>query len=194
MKLLEDRIKQHVKVGDGNILKVDSFLNHQIDAQLLDEMGAEFERLYHEAGVTKILTIEASGIAIAVMAARHFGVPVVFAKKHKTLNIHGDVYVSSVESFTHKTTYDITVSKAFLNEGDRVLIVDDFLATGNALIGLIDLCRQAGAEVVGAGIAVEKAFQEGGKQLRERGLRVESLARVKNLSVTEGVSFVEDEE
>lgn len=192
MKLLEDRIKLHGKIGEGNILKVDSFLNHQIDAQLLDEMGAEFERLYHDAGVTKILTIEASGIAIAIMAAKHFGVPLVFAKKNKTLNIHGDVYVSKVESFTHKTTYDITVSKAFLNEGDKVLIIDDFLATGNALIGLIDLCKQAGAEVLGAGIAVEKAFQEGGKLLRDGGLRVESLARIAALSVTDGVSFVED--
>ena len=192
MKLLEERIKLHGKVGEGNILKVDSFLNHQIDAQLLDEMGAEFERLYHDAGVTKILTIEASGIAIAIMAAKHFCVPLVFAKKNKTLNIHGDVYVSKVESFTHKTTYDITVSKAFLNEGDKVLIIDDFLATGNALIGLMDLCKQAGAEVLGAGIAVEKAFQEGGKLLREGGLRVESLAKIASLSVTDGVSFVED--
>ena len=192
MKLLEDRIRQYGKIGEGNILKVDSFLNHQIDAQLLDEMGAEFERLYHDAGVTKILTIEASGIAIAIMAARHFGVPLVFAKKNKTLNIHGDVYVSAVESFTHKTTYNITVSKAFLNECDKVLIIDDFLATGNALIGLIDLCKQAGAEVLGAGIAIEKAFQDGGKQLREGGLRVESLARVQSLSVTDGITFVEE--
>lgn len=194
MKLLEDRIRADGKIGEGNILKVDCFLNHQIDVSLLDAIGAEFERLYHEAGVTKILTIEASGIAIAVMAARHFGVPVVFAKKHKTLNIYGDVYVSKVESFTHKTTYNITVSKAFLSPDDKILIIDDFLAVGNALLGLQDLCKQAGAEIVGAGIAVEKAFQGGGDALRAQGMRVESLARVQALSVAEGVTFVEETE
>ena len=190
MKLLEDRIRADGKIGEGNILKVDSFLNHQIDVSLLDAMGAEFERLYHDAGVTKILTIEASGIAIAVMAARHFGCPVVFAKKHKTLNIFGDVYVSKVESFTHKAVYDITVSKAFLQPEDRILIIDDFLAMGNALTGLLDLCTQAGSKVVGIGIAIEKAFQGGGDLIRAQGLRVESLARVQELSVQNGVRFV----
>ena len=193
MKLLEDRIRRDGKVGEGNILKVDSFLNHQIDVQLLDEMGREFYRLFADQGVTKILTIEASGIAIAAFAARYFDCPLVFAKKHRTLNIFGDVYVSRVESFTHKTVYDITVSRAFLGPNDRVLIIDDFLAVGNALTGLLDLCAQAGAQVAGIGIGVEKAFQGGGDMIRARGIRVESLARVASLSVTDGVKFVGEE-
>ena len=193
MKLLEDRIRRDGKIGEGNILKVDCFLNHQIDVELLDQMGEEFARLFRDCGVNKILTIEASGIAIAVAAARYFHCPVVFAKKHKTLNIFGDVYVSKVESFTHKTVYDITVSRAFLQPEDRVLIIDDFLAVGNALTGLLDLCGQAGASVAGIGIAVEKAFQGGGDKIRGQGIRVESLARVASLSVTDGVRFVGEE-
>ena len=170
MKILQDRIRKDGKVEKGNILKVDSFLNHQIDAELLDEIGKEFHRQFADHGVTKILTIEASGIAIAIAAARYFRCPVVFAKKTKTLNIAGDVYTSKVDSFTHKTTNDIIVSKRFLNAGDRVLILDDFLANGKAIFGLSDLIRQAGAELVGAGVVIEKGFQEGGKKIREMGV------------------------
>lgn len=182
MKLLEDRIKKDGKVFPGNILKVDSFLNHQIDVKLLNEMGKELKRLYENDNITKILTIEASGIGIACIAAQYFDCPVLFAKKTKTKNIANAVYKTQVASFTHGTTYDVIVSKDFLCEGDRVLIIDDFLAKGNALIGLIDLCKQAGAEVVGCGIAIEKGFQEGGKQLRSMGVRVESLAIVKSMT------------
>lgn len=182
MKLLEERIKMDGKVFPGNILKVDSFLNHQIDVQLLNEMGKEWERLFGKENVNKVLTIEASGIGIACVAAQYFDCPVLFAKKNKTKNIANSVYKTQVASFTHGTTYDVIVSKDFLNEGDKVLIIDDFLAQGNALIGLIDLCRQAGAEVVGCGIAIEKGFQEGSARIREMGVRVESLAIVKSMT------------
>ena len=182
MELLEKRIFKDGKVFPGNILKVDSFLNHQIDVGLLDEMGQEIKRLYENCEVNKILTIEASGIGIACIAAMHFNCPVLFAKKTKTKNIASTVYKTQVESFTHGTTYDVIVSKDFLGEGDKVLIVDDFLAEGNALLGLIDLCNQAGAEVAGCAIAVEKAFQQGGKRVRDLGVRVESLARVESMS------------
>ncbi len=186
MKLLEDRIRRDGKVFPGNILKVDSFLNHQIDVDLLLALGEEFHRLFADAGVTKILTIESSGIAIASLAALAFRVPVVFAKKTQTKNIAANTYKSRVESFTHGKVYDIIVSKEFLSPEDRVLIVDDFLAKGNALIGLIDLVESAGATVVGAGIAVEKGFQEGGKLLRERGLHIESLAIVDEMDAETG--------
>ena len=191
MELLKNKIRTHGKVAAGNILKVDSFLNHQIDAELMAEIGKEFYRLYKDEGVNKIMTIEASGIAVGCMTALAFKCPLVFAKKNKTLNISGDVYTCKVESYTHKNTYDITVSKDFLNKGDKILIVDDFLAMGNALIGLRQLAEEAGAEVVGAGIVIEKAFQPGGDLLRKSGFRVESLARVISMSPEEGVQFID---
>lgn len=191
MKLLEERIQRDGKVFEGNVLKVDSFLNHQIDAPFIRELGREWKRLFEGEEITKILTIEASGIGIACIAALEFDVPVVFAKKTKTVNIAADVYKSKVESFTHKTVYDVIVSKEFLHAGDKVLIIDDFLANGKALEGLIDLCDQAGAEVKGIGIAVEKAYQAGGDLIRSKGYRVESLARVQSMTVGGGVEFVD---
>ena len=190
MKLLEERIRKYGIVREGGVLKVDSFLNHQMDIALFREMGREFARLYEGTGVNKILTIEASGIGIACIAAEEFGCPVVFAKKSKTKNIAGEVWTSKVESFTHGQTYDIIVSKDFLHEGDRVLIIDDFLAMGSALAGLITLVQDSGAELVGAGIAIEKAFQPGGDLIRSRGVRVESLARVASMDPETGVHFV----
>lgn len=182
MLKLEERILKDGKVFPGNILKVDSFLNHQIDVELLNDMGKELARIYGGTGVNKILTIEASGIGIACIAAQHFNAPVLFAKKTKTKNIANTVYKTQVRSFTHGTTYDVVVSQDFLNENDKVLIVDDFLAEGNALLGLIDLCNQAGAQVVGCGIAIEKGFQNGAQRVREHGVRVESLAVVESMS------------
>ena len=182
MKLLEDRILSDGKVLPGGILKVDNFLNHQIDTALLYEMAQELHRLFGDEGVTKVLTIEASGIAIAAVTGYVFGCPLVFAKKSKTKNISDNVYSAQVESFTHGNTNTVLVSKDYLNSGDRVLIVDDFLATGAALVGLKSLCEQAGATVVGAGIAIEKGFQGGGDALRAQGLRVESLARIASMS------------
>ena len=176
MKLLEDRIRKEGRVYPGNILKVDSFLNHQIDVALMDEIGKAFYEEYKDRGITKIFTIEASGIAIACSAAREFGVPLLFAKKSKSLNIGNDVYCTTVASFTYKRDYQVTISKNYLNESDHVLIVDDFLATGNALLGLADLCNQAGATVEGFGICIEKGFQNGGDKLREAGYSVTSLA------------------
>ena len=191
MKLLEERINRDGKVFEGNVLKVDSFLNHQIDAPFIRELGREWKRLFEGEEITKILTIEASGIGIACIAALEFDVPVVFAKKTKTVNISADVYKSKVESFTHKTVYDIIVSKEFLGAGDKILIIDDFLANGKALEGLIELCEAAGATVVGIGIAVEKAYQGGGDLIRNKGYRVESLARVQSMTVGGGVEFVD---
>lgn len=182
MKLLEDRILKDGVVKDGNILKVDSFINHQIDVKFIRQLAKEFKRLYDGENINKILTIEASGIGIACIVAEEFDVPVVFAKKTKTVNIAGDVYTSVVESFTHKNVYDIIVAKDFLNEGDRILIIDDFLAKGSALKGLIDLIKDAKAEIVGAGIVIEKAYQEGGELIRSMGVRVESLARIGSMS------------
>lgn len=178
MDLLKKRILKDGKVYAGNILKVDSFLNHQIDVSLLREIGKEFYEKFQDCNVTKVLTIEASGIGIACVTAQFFDCSLVFAKKTKTKNIAGGVYTAKVESFTHGCVYDIIVSKEFLNPDDRVLIVDDFLAKGNALVGLIDLVNQAGAELVGCGIVIEKGFQGGGDALREGGVRVESLAIV----------------
>lgn len=189
MELLEERIRTDGKIREGNILKVDSFLNHQMDVRLFGEIGKEFHRLYQDCGVNKILTIEASGIGIACLAAQHFDCPVIFAKKSKTKNIAGDVYTSKVESFTHGRVYDIIVAKEFLKEGDRVLLIDDFLANGAALMGLIQLVEAAGATLVGAGICVEKAFQPGGDMIRSKGVRVESLARIQSMSETGGVVF-----
>ena len=189
MKLLEERIRKDGKIKSGNVLKVDSFLNHQIDVELLEELGKEFYRLFGQEGITKILTIEASGIGVACITARYFGCPVIFAKKNKTKNIAGDVYTSKVESFTHGRVYDIIVSREFLLPGDRVLLIDDFLANGSALMGLIELVRSAGATLVGAGICVEKAFQPGGKMIRDMGVRVESLARVASMSEDGSIEF-----
>lgn len=189
MELLEQRILKDGRIGEGNVLKVDSFLNHQIDVTFLDRLGEEFYRLYQGEKVDKILTIEASGIGIACLAARHFGCPVVFAKKTKTNNIYADVYRSKVESYTHQKTYEIVVSRDFLSPGDHVLIIDDFLAKGSALLGLLSLVKDAGAQVVGAGIVIEKAYQPGGELIREMGVRVESLARIASMSEETGVTF-----
>lgn len=182
MKKLEERILRDGIVEDGAILKVDSFLNHQMDVGLFVDMGKEWARLFAGEDVNKILTIEASGIGIACMAAQEFGVPVVFAKKSRTKNIAGDVYKAEVPSFTHGGISDVIVSKRFLLPDDRLLLIDDFLANGAALEGLIELAKQAGATVVGAGIAVEKAFQPGGERIRAKGVRVESLARIKAMN------------
>lgn len=182
MKLLEERILKDGQVFPGNILKVDSFLNHQIDVTLLNKMGEEIKRLYNDCGVNKILTIEASGIGIACIAAQFFDCPVLFAKKTKTKNIASSVYKTQVRSFTHGVQYDVIVSKDFISEKDTVLIIDDFLAEGNALLGLIDLCKQAGAKVAGCAIAVEKGFQSGRSRVEEKGVRVESLAIVESMT------------
>lgn len=187
MRLLEERIRKDGQLGAGNVLKVDSFLNHQIDVEFLCQLGQEFERLFHDCGVNKILTIEASGIGVACLTAQYFHVPVVFAKKSKTTNIFGDVYTASVESYTHGTTNTIMVASRFLNPEDRVLIIDDFLANGKALEGLIKLVQDAGATVVGAGIVIEKAFQPGGDLIRAQGIRVESLARVSKMDPEAGI-------
>ena len=175
MKLLEERIRKDGVIKPGNVLKVDSFLNHQMDVELFDAMGAEFKRLFAENPINKILTIEASGIGIACVVAQHFHVPVVFAKKSQSIymwTVESDI--TKVESFTHKRTYDVIVSKKYLNPEDHILIIDDFLANGCAVNGLIDLIRSAGATVEGVGIAIEKGFQEGGRLIREKGIHVES--------------------
>lgn len=182
MKLLEDRIKKEGRVLPGNILKVDSFLNHQIDVDLYRALGEEWFRLFRNENVTKILTIEASGIGLAVVAAEYFHVPVVFAKKSKSKNIGDDLFSAGATSFTHGYDYSAVVSKRYLHPEDRILIIDDFLAEGSALHALIGLVGQAGATLVGAGIAIEKAFQPGGEKLRAAGVRVESLARIKCMS------------
>ena len=192
MKLLQDRIVADGKIEAGNILKVDSFLNHQIDVSLLEEIGQEFKRQFGDREVNKILTIEASGIAIACIAARYFNVPVVFAKKSRSLNIAGDVYTAKVESFTHKNTNDIIVSKKFLSPEDRILIVDDFLANGKAILGLCQLIEQAGATLVGAGVVIEKGFQDGGKRIREAGIDLRSLAILEEMDVNTGIRFREE--
>ena len=178
MKLLEERIRKDGIVKEGNVLKVDSFLNHQMDTDLFNEMGKEFKRLFADKPINKILTIEASGIGIACIVAQHFHVPVVFAKKSQSINIDGDVYSTKIESFTHKKVYDVIVSKKYIGKDDHILLIDDFLANGCALEGLINLVQSAGATVEGIGIAVEKGFQEGGKRIREKGVQLESLAIV----------------
>ena len=189
MELLKQRIRQDGVVKGTDVLKVDSFLNHQMDVALFEEIGREFQRRFCDCGVNKILTIEASGIGIACVTAQFFHCPVIFAKKSQTKNIAGEVYNTKVESFTHGRVYDVIVAKQFLGPGDRVLIIDDFLANGAALEGLIDLLNQAGAELVGAGIVIEKAFQPGGARIRAKGIRVESLAKVKSMSEETGVEF-----
>ncbi len=182
MKALEEKILAEGEVLPGNILKVNRFLNHRLDVKFLLEMGEEIARLYKDQGVNKILTVEASGIAIAMGAAVHMGVPVVFAKKSRTHNISGDVYCAEVYSFTHGTISQVIVEKRFLSSEDTVLLVDDFLANGKALRGLLDICSKAGATVAGAAVAIEKTFQTGGAELREKGLRIESLARVARMT------------
>ena len=181
MKLLEERIRKDGTVKAGNVLKVDSFLNHQMDIDLFNEMGKEWARLFADRKITKILTVEASGIGIACVAAQHFHVPLVFAKKSQSVNIDGEVYSTKIESFTHKRVYDVIVSKKFLHPEDHILIIDDSLANGCALEGLIDIVNKAGASVEGVGIAVEKGFQKGGDLIRSKGIRVESLAIVESM-------------
>lgn len=188
MQLLKDRILKDGVVKPGHVLKVDSFLNHQMDIQLINEIGKEFRRRFPSDKITKILTIEASGIGIACIAAQYFNVPVIFAKKAQSINIDGDVYQSKVESFTHKRTYDVILSKRFLNADDHVLIIDDFLANGCALRGLIEIVKQAGATIEGAGIVIEKGFQEGGAMIREQGVHLESLAIVESMT-DDGLTF-----
>ena len=182
MQLLKDRIRKDGVVKEGNVLKVDRFLNHQMDVELFQEIGKEFKRRFADANVNKILTIEASGIGIACVAAESFHVPVVFAKKSQTKNIAGEVYRTQVESFTHGRIYDIIVSKEFLGKGDRVLLIDDFLANGKALEGLAQLVQDSGAELVGAGIVIEKGFQRGGDVIRAKGIHLESLAIVDGMN------------
>lgn len=189
MKLLEDRIIKDGHIGEGNVLKVDSFLNHQIDVNFISELGKEFYRLYKDEHITKILTIEASGIGIACLTAQYFAVPVVFAKKSPSINIYADIYSSKVYSYTHKRNYDIYVSKQFLSKDDKVLIIDDFLAKGSALTALLNLIEQSGAQVAGAGIVIEKAYQNGGNLVRAKGIRVESLAKINEMSVDNGIAF-----
>lgn len=186
MNFLEERIKKDGIVKEGNVLKVDSFLNHQMDIDLFDKMGEEFKRRFEGSNINKILTIEASGIGIACIVARHFGVPVVFAKKSKSINIEGEMYVAEVESFTHKCKNQVIVSKKFLNPQDHVLIIDDFLANGCALQGLISIVAEAGATVEGIGIAIEKGFQSGGKIIRNLGYHLESLAIVDSMDAADG--------
>lgn len=186
MQLLKERIRRDGVVKSEGVLKVDSFLNHQMDIDLFDEMGAEWKRLFADAPITKILTIEASGIGIASVVARHFGVPVVFAKKAQSINLDGQMYATRIQSFTHGRVYDVIVSKKFLNADDHVLIIDDFLANGCALNGLIDIVEYAGATVEGIGIAIEKGFQPGGDDLRKRGFRLESLAIVESMDPATG--------
>ena len=182
MKLLEDRIRRDGVVKEGNVLKVDRFLNHQMDIELFQEIGKEFKRRFANENVNKILTIEASGIGIACITAESFHVPVVFAKKTQTKNIAGEVYTTQVESFTHGRIYDIIVSKEFLGKGDRVLLIDDFLANGKALEGLAQLVQDSGAELVGAGVVIEKGFQRGGDAIRAKGIHLESLAIVESMN------------
>lgn len=186
MNFLEERILKDGIVKEGNVLKVDSFLNHQMDIRLFQEMGAEWKKRFKDKSINKILTIEASGIGIACIAAEQIGVPVVFAKKHQSVNIDGDMYVAEVESFTHKCKNQVIVSKKFLSADDRVLIIDDFLANGCALQGLISIVQQAGGKVEGIGIAVEKGFQSGGQIIRNLGYQLESLAIVDAMDEANG--------
>ena len=192
MELLKERIRRDGKVKGTDVLKVDSFLNHQMDVELFAEIGKEFKRRFAGCEINKILTIEASGIGIACVVAQYFHCPVIFAKKTQTKNIAGEVYTSKVESFTHGRVYDIIVAKEFLGPGDKVLLIDDFLANGAALEGLAQLVKDAGAELVGAGIVIEKAFQPGGDRLRAKGLRIEALARVQSMNEETGVTFADD--
>ena len=187
MNFLEEKIIKDGVVKPNNVLKVDSFLNHQMDIPLIEEIAREFKRRFDNKKITKILTIEASGIGIAVFVAREFGVPMVFAKKSASINIDGDVYVVEVESFTHKNTNRVIVSKKFINDGEHVLIIDDFLANGCALRGLISIVESAGAIVEGCGIVIEKGFQDGGRHIRDNGYDVQSLAIIESMDAEKGV-------
>lgn len=193
MKLLEERILRDGTVKEGGVLKVDSFLNHQCDIKLYNEMGKEFYRFFGNDGITKILTIEASGIGIACVTAQYFGVPVVFAKKAKSKNLDGDMLVGQVQSFTYGKTYEILVSKKFISSEDRVLLIDDFLANGKALIGLSQIVMEAGATIAGAGICIEKSFQPGAEIIRSMGIKLHSLARIKSMNC-DSLEFMENEE
>ena len=186
MNFLEERIQKDGIIKEGNVLKVDSFLNHQMDIGLFERMGEEFKRRFAGERIDKILTIEASGIGIACIAARYFQVPVVFAKKSKSVNIEGEMYIAGVESFTHKCKNQVIVSRKFLSPGENILIIDDFLANGCAVSGLIELVKSAGAGIEGVGIVIEKGFQEGGRRLREQGIHVESLAVVDAMDAATG--------
>lgn len=190
LHLLEERIRRDGKVREGDVLKVDSFLNHQMDIPLFEAMGQEWKRLFEGCAINKILTIEASGIGIACVAAQSFRCPVIFAKKSQTRNIAGDVYSTKVRSYTHGQTYDVVVSRDYLGPEDRLLLIDDFLANGAALNGLLDIAEMAGATVIGAGVAIEKAYQPGGSMIRARGVRVESLARIAYMDEKGTITFV----
>ncbi len=193
MKLLEDMIRKNGIVKEGNVLKVDSFLNHQMDIKLFNEMGKEFKRIFSDKPINKILTIEASGIGIACICAQYFDAPVVFAKKAQSINIDGEVYSTTITSFTHKREYQVIVSKKYISADDHILIIDDFLANGCALKGLIELVTSAGATVEGIGIAVEKGFQDGGQIIRDMGMNLHSLAIVDSMNAATGeVIFRED--
>lgn len=178
MKLLEDRIREDGKVLAGNVLKVDNFLNHQVDPVLMDEMGKEFARLFKDAGVTKVVTVESSGIAPALMAALHLDVPMIFARKHKSLTLTDNLYTATVYSYTKQVNNDISIDKRFLNSDDKILIIDDFLANGQAVQGLLEIAKVANVDVAGIGIVIEKSFQKGREMIEETGIRVESLARI----------------
>ena len=191
MQLLQDHIRREGKVAAGNVLRVDGFLNHQIDVVLLTKLAEEFHARFAGEKVDKILTIEASGIAIGCLVAQQFGVPLVFAKKSRSSNLPADVYATAVHSYTHGNVNQVVVSKEFLHSGEHVLLIDDFLAHGEALAGLVSLVQQAGGTVTGAGIVIEKAFQDGGDRIRRQGIRVESLARIASMSVEEGVTFTD---
>lgn len=192
MQLLEDRIRKEGKILPGDVLKIDSFLNQKIDTALLGEIGSEFHRLFQDSHITKILTVEASGIAVAVSTAFLFGnIPVVFAKKGHAANMGNNVYHAPVYSYTRGGVVEVKIDNDYLNSDDRVLLIDDFMANGQAVKGLISICQQAGAEIAGIGIVVEKAYQPGGNEIRKMGYRVESLARVKSMSVENGIEFVD---
>lgn len=193
MKALEEKILRDGQVRPGNILKVDSFLNHQMDIEFINEIGKEFHRLFGDRPINKILTIEASGIGIACIAAQYFGVPVVFAKKAQSVNLDGSLYTTQVESFTHKRTYDVILSKKFLTAEDHVLVIDDFLANGCAVNGLLDIIDEAGATLEGVGIVIEKGFQDGGRELRARGVDLKSLAIIKSMT-DNSIEFEKQEE
>ena len=191
MKLLEEKIIKEGRIYPGQVLKVGAFLNHQIDVPFMNKVAEEFYNLFKDEPITKILTIETSGIGIACLTANFFNVPVLYAKKSKGINIGDDVYMVQVTSYTHKNVSNVIIEKQFLGPDDVVLILDDFLANGCALEGLLDLVKMAGARAVGCGIVIEKAFQDGGTRLREKGIRIESLARIKSMDVVEGIEFID---
>lgn len=191
MRELEEKIKEYGTVLPGNVLKVDAFLNHQVDPELMLHVGQEFARLFADAGVTKVITVESSGIAPAVMTGLAMKVPVIFARKHKSLTLNQNMYVADVYSYTKKTTNRISISKKYVSQDDKVLMIDDFLANGQAVEGMLEIADQAGVQVAGAGIVIEKSFQPGAKELKDRGIRLESLARIKSLADNQ-IEFMPD--